>query len=105
MGLANNVSASRDTSEMCVVNDDELSVQGLMDVELNHVGAESHGRCKRSGCVFQNVRRCAAVSNDDGHQAVFWRFNRLSRNPPGFRYTAGWTLMMSKLGLRSKSLG
>ncbi len=105
MALAHHVSARRDASEMRVVDDDELSIQRFAHVELDHAGAESHGRSKRSGGVLQGVRGCAAMSNDDGYQAVFWRFNRLPRNLPGFRYTAGWTLMMSKLGLRSKSLG
>ena len=85
---------------MGIVDHDELAIQRLVHVQFYHVDAESHGRCKRSGSVLQDVCGSAAMSNNDGRHAVFWRSRRLLRKPPGLRYAAGWTLMMSKLGLR-----
>jgi len=57
MGLANYVAARGNASEVSIVNHDELAIERFMDIQLDHAGAKSHGRCKRSGCVFQDVRR------------------------------------------------
>ena len=51
--------------------------------------AESHRRHKRSGGVFQDVCGSAAMSDNNGRHAVFWRSKRLLRNPLGLRYAAG----------------
>src|SRR5262245_37663167 len=85
MGTAHHMAATGDTADVRIVDDDELAVQGLTYIQFDHVDAKSNGCCERSGCVFQDMCSCAAMSYNQGCQAVFCRFSRLLRNPPGFR--------------------
>ena len=68
---------------MGIVNHDELAIQRLVHVQFDHADAESHGRCKRSGSVFQDVCGSAAMSDDNGHHAVFWRSKQAAEEPAG----------------------
>ena len=47
------------------MNHNELAIQRLVHVQLDHTNAESHGRCKRSCSVFQGVCGSAVAEKRD----------------------------------------